>query len=55
LIDVIGSYVNASFAFANRLAGVNNDSKVFMKGDDTTWLAAGQYRDRSALSAWFQR
>jgi hypothetical protein len=47
LIQIIVSYVNSSFAFANRLAGVNSDGKVFMKGDDTTWLAPGQYRNRS--------
>jgi len=42
------SYVNASYAFQNGLVYVEDDGTVIMKGDNTSWLASGQYRDRWA-------
>lgn len=40
------SYLNESAAFSSGLAYVTDDNKVIMKGDDTTWLAAGENRSR---------
>ena len=42
------SYTTKDFAFANGLAWVDDNGTVFMKGDDTTQLASGQYRNRYA-------
>ncbi|THU98354.1 hypothetical protein K435DRAFT_856699 [Dendrothele bispora CBS 962.96] len=45
----IRSYVNKSFAL-NGLAYVQ-DGLVFMKGDDTTWLANGEFRSSVRISS----
>jgi hypothetical protein len=45
------NFLNKTAAFANGLAYVTNDNVVIMKGDDTTWLAAGEFR-MSAYQAW---
>ena len=38
--------MNATTAFANNLSYVTSDNKVIMKGDDTTTLQSGQFRQR---------
>ncbi|THU98358.1 hypothetical protein K435DRAFT_661045 [Dendrothele bispora CBS 962.96] len=43
-------YVNKSFALDNGLAYVQ-DGTVFMKGDDTTWLADGEFRNSVRISS----
>ncbi|KAJ7597059.1 glycoside hydrolase family 16 protein [Mycena floridula] len=48
------NYVTSSVAFANGLAYVEDDGTVIMKGDDTTWLADGQYRDSVRISSLAQ-
>lgn len=40
------SYTTREFAFANKLAYVDTDGTVVMKGDDSTQLAEGIYRYR---------
>jgi hypothetical protein len=42
------SYVDQETAFSTGLAYVTDNNEVIMKGDDTTWLAAGVYRNRSS-------
>lgn len=46
LLNGASSFVNQSVATANALAYVETDGTVVMKGDNTTWLAAGENRDR---------
>ncbi|THU83210.1 hypothetical protein K435DRAFT_689942, partial [Dendrothele bispora CBS 962.96] len=46
-------YVNKSFALNNGLAYVQNGS-VFMKGNDTTWLADGKFRNSVQISSILQ-
>ena len=43
------SYVNDSVAFSSGLAYVADNGTVIMKGDDTTNLSYGEYRNRCAL------
>jgi len=45
------TYVNESFAFANGLAYVEDDGTVIMKGDNTTTLSEGQYRNSVRISS----
>lgn len=40
------SYTDRHTALANNLTFITDDGKVVMKGDDTTWLASGVYRNR---------
>lgn len=40
------SYTTKEFAFANKLAYVDNGTTVIMKGDDSTTLDPGVYRNR---------
>ena len=40
------SYVDNATAFANGLAYVSDRGTIIMKGDNTTWLAAGANRQR---------
>ncbi|THH17007.1 hypothetical protein EW146_g3741 [Bondarzewia mesenterica] len=47
-------YVDRDTAFGNGLAYVMNDSKVIMKGDDTSWLASGQNRQSVRVSSYAQ-
>ncbi|KAK7031645.1 hypothetical protein R3P38DRAFT_2924945 [Favolaschia claudopus] len=44
-------YVNSTYAFANRLAYVNDDGTIVMKGDDTTWLPEGQNRSSVRITS----
>ncbi|KIY52758.1 glycoside hydrolase family 16 protein [Fistulina hepatica ATCC 64428] len=44
-------YVNESYAFSAGLAYVESDGVVIMKGDNTTWLAEGAYRDSVRISS----
>jgi len=48
------TYVNASYAFQNGLVYVEDDGTVIMKGDNTSWLASGQYRDSVRISSQAQ-
>jgi hypothetical protein len=48
------NYQNASAAFKKGLAYVLPDGKVVMKGDNTTYLASGQYRDSVRISSYAQ-
>ncbi|EKM61024.1 glycoside hydrolase family 16 protein [Phanerochaete carnosa HHB-10118-sp] len=48
------NYTTADFAFANGLAYVDDNGTVFMKGDDTTQLAAGVYRNSVRISSQAQ-
>lgn len=45
------NYVNASTAFSSGLAYVLDNGKVVMKGDNTSWLAAGQNRNSVRISS----
>ncbi|KAJ7103508.1 glycoside hydrolase family 16 protein [Mycena belliarum] len=45
------TYVNETYAFQNRLAYVNDDGTVVMKGDNTTWLPEGQNRSSVRISS----
>ncbi|ETW74900.1 glycoside hydrolase family 16 protein [Heterobasidion irregulare TC 32-1] len=47
-------YVDRDTAIAHGLAYVTNDSQVIMKGDDTNWLASGQYRESVRVSSYAQ-
>ena len=40
------SYTDRDTALANNLTFITEDGKVIMKGDDTTWLDSGVYRNR---------
>jgi len=40
------SFVNQTTAFSTGLAYVTDDDIVVMQGDNTTWLALGEYRNR---------
>ena len=44
--DTFVSYTTKDFAFSNGLAYVQDDGIVVMKGDNTTQLASGVYRNR---------
>ncbi|KAI3621797.1 glycoside hydrolase family 16 protein [Moniliophthora roreri] len=48
------NYVNSSVAFGDKLAYVQDDGVVIMKGDDTTWLADGEYRKSVRISSYAQ-
>lgn len=41
------SFINETAAFADGLAYITDDNVVVMKGDNTSWLAAGEVRNRS--------
>jgi hypothetical protein len=45
-LTVTVRYLNASDAFSRGLAWVADNGTVYMKADDTTNLAYGEYRDR---------
>ncbi|KAJ6610875.1 concanavalin A-like lectin/glucanase domain-containing protein [Mycena sp. CBHHK59/15] len=45
------TYVNSTYAFQNRLAYVNDDGTVVMKGDNTTWLPEGEKRSSVRISS----
>ena len=45
------SYTDRATALANNLVYVTEDGKVIMKGDNTTSLASGVYRNRSVPDA----
>ncbi|KDQ63731.1 glycoside hydrolase family 16 protein [Jaapia argillacea MUCL 33604] len=45
------TYVNRSDAFDLGLAYVTPQNQVIMKGDNTTWLASGQYRNSVRISS----
>lgn len=40
------SYTDQNTALTKNLTFITEDGKVIMKGDDTTWLDAGVYRNR---------
>ena len=42
----VPSYTDRETALLNNLTFVTDDGKVIMKGDDTTTLASGVYRNR---------
>ncbi|KAI0043201.1 glycoside hydrolase family 16 protein [Auriscalpium vulgare] len=44
-------YVDHDTAFAHNLSYISYDGKVVMKGDDTNWLAEGQYRESVRVSS----
>lgn len=44
----LSSFTDQQTAFDTGLAYVTSNDTVIMKGDDTTWFAAGQVRPRSA-------
>ncbi|GLB36174.1 putative glycosyl hydrolases family 16 [Lyophyllum shimeji] len=48
------NYVDRSTAFAKQLVYVRDDGVVIMKGDDTTWLDKGVYRDSVRISSYAQ-
>ncbi|KAK7058947.1 hypothetical protein VNI00_001571 [Paramarasmius palmivorus] len=48
------SYVNASTAFGEGLAFVRDDGVAVIKGDDTNWLADGEYRKSVRISTYAQ-
>jgi len=48
------NYVNRSRAFDRQLVYVQNDSVVIMKGDDTTWLEKGVFRESVRISSYAQ-
>ncbi|EPQ60799.1 hypothetical protein GLOTRDRAFT_68755 [Gloeophyllum trabeum ATCC 11539] len=48
------TYVNQSTAFSSGLAYVTDDNKVIMKGDNTTWLPEGAYRNSVRVSSYTQ-
>ncbi|KAK0208339.1 glycoside hydrolase family 16 protein [Desarmillaria ectypa] len=48
------NYVNSSEAFSKGLAYVRDDGIVVMKGDNTTWLDNGVYRDSVRISSYAQ-
>jgi hypothetical protein len=43
------SYVDNATAFAHNLSYISSDGKVIMKGDDTTTLQPGEYRERYGM------
>ncbi len=49
-IDNLTSYTTREYAFQQGLAYVDDNGTVIMKGDDTTQLTAGVYRDRRVYS-----
>jgi hypothetical protein len=49
------SYVTQEVAFSQGLAYVNENNQVIMKGDNTTWLNEGEYRDRHVIFLFLQR
>jgi hypothetical protein len=46
IVTFICSYVTEDQAWQLGLVYITSDNKVIMKGDNTSWLAAGQYRNR---------
>ncbi|KAI0932227.1 hypothetical protein AcW1_000592 [Taiwanofungus camphoratus] len=48
------NYTDQNTAFADGLAYVTDDNIVVMKGDNTTWLASGQYRNSVRISSQAQ-
>ncbi|KAI0365230.1 glycoside hydrolase family 16 protein [Pilatotrama ljubarskyi] len=45
------NYTDRDTAFASNLTFVTDDGKVIMKGDDSTWLASGVYRNSVRISS----
>lgn len=45
------NYVNRTTSFAQNLTYVQDDGIVIMKGDDTTWLGQGVYRNSVRISS----
>ncbi|KAF7339449.1 Glycoside hydrolase family 16 protein [Mycena sanguinolenta] len=45
------TYVNQTYAFDNKLAYVDDNGTVIMKGDDTTWLPEGENRSSVRVSS----
>ncbi|TFK77076.1 glycoside hydrolase family 16 protein [Pluteus cervinus] len=45
------TYVNATTAFASRLAYFGDDGTVFMQGDNTTWLPQGTNRNSVRITS----
>ncbi|KAI0662806.1 glycoside hydrolase family 16 protein [Cubamyces menziesii] len=45
------NYTDRATAFSNNLSYVTDDGKVVMKGDDSTWLASGVYRNSVRISS----
>ncbi|KIY71643.1 glycoside hydrolase family 16 protein [Cylindrobasidium torrendii FP15055 ss-10] len=48
------NYVNVSAAWDKGLVGYGDNGEVLMKGDNTTWLAEGAYRDSVRVSSYAQ-
>lgn len=48
------SYVNETEAFALNLSYISSDDAVIMKGDDTSTLQTGQYRNRCGVTCAIQ-
>ncbi|KAF9044712.1 glycoside hydrolase family 16 protein [Hymenopellis radicata] len=48
------NYVNSTDAFSKGLAYIGDNKEVIMKGDNTTWLAEGVYRDSVRISSYAQ-
>lgn len=44
-VDPHFSYVNQSYAASKGLISFTPEGKVIMKGDDTSWLPLGTYRE----------
>ncbi|KAI0051912.1 glycoside hydrolase family 16 protein [Auriscalpium vulgare] len=45
------TYVDHDTAFAHNLSYISSDGKIVMKGDDTNWLAQGEYRESVRVSS----
>ncbi|KAI0067689.1 hypothetical protein BV25DRAFT_1846837 [Artomyces pyxidatus] len=48
------TYVNQETAFANNLSYISSENTVIMKGDDTTWLQEGEFRQSVRVSSYAQ-
>jgi len=45
------NYTDSNTAFSEGLAYVTSNNKVIMKGDNTTWLGSGEYRNSVRISS----